>query len=514
MDDTVISKALEQKYILQGSLLEFTRTFYTLRTNRLFKLSDPGGRESHFLTICRALVNVIRGKTRRLIINVPPRYGKTELLIHFVAWAMSQWPDSNFLYVSYSHSLAKKQTQTIREIMMLPHFAKLFGVQLKEDATAKDNFETTRGGSVYAAGAGGTITGRGAGIQGVDRFGGAIVIDDIHKPDEVTSDVMREGVIEWYGNTMMSRTNSPDTPIIFIGQRLHEADLPAMLIEDGSWTIVSLPALDEAGNALHPTMHDKIALRKMQNDQPYVYAAQYQQNPQPAGGGIFKPEWFPLLEYEPDIQLTFITVDSAETDKDYNDATVFSLWGLYLIKHGEIATGEYGLHWMDCIELRVEPKDLQAEFMQFYSQAMNYRVKPRSIIIEKKSTGTTLASTLSTLQGMHVMAIDRTKASGNKIARFLEMQPYVAKRYISLPKYGNHTPMCLEHMRKITANNTHRFDDICDTAYDATKVGLIDKTMRNFVSSSPESDAIIQQFARKFSREQSIRKSMYGDAGC
>ncbi len=93
-----------------SDLLLFTRTFFQVRTGRKFDLSQPPGRESHYVTIARALERVIQGKSKRLIINVPPRYGKTEMVIHFITWAMARFPNSNFLYVSYSLSLAKKQT--------------------------------------------------------------------------------------------------------------------------------------------------------------------------------------------------------------------------------------------------------------------------------------------------------------------------------------------------------------------------------------------------------------------
>jgi hypothetical protein len=70
-----MDKLTEERLKLQGSLLYFTQMFYRLRTGRLFELSEPPGRESHFITICRELTKVARGETKRLIINVPPRYG-------------------------------------------------------------------------------------------------------------------------------------------------------------------------------------------------------------------------------------------------------------------------------------------------------------------------------------------------------------------------------------------------------------------------------------------------------
>ena len=65
---------------------------------------------------------------------------------------------------------------------------------------------------------------------------------------------------------------------------------------------------------------------------------------------------------EPEILKTFIVCDSAETDKTYNDATVFSFFGIYKIKVKNVDIGLLGLHWIDCQELRVEPKDLKESF--------------------------------------------------------------------------------------------------------------------------------------------------------
>lgn len=465
---------------LSLSLLKFVKYFYFLRTGRRFDLSSPVGRESHYLTICRALIRVMKGECRRLIINVPPRYGKTEILIHFVAWAMAQFPDCNFLYVSYSVGLAKKQTKTIRQILNMPEYRDIFGVWMSNDSMAQGNFETEKGGSVYAAGADGEITGRGAGIKGSGRFGGCIVIDDIHKPSEVNSDVIRQSVNDWYFNTLQSRLNEPsETPIIFIGQRLHEDDLAGNLINSGDWETIIIPALDAVGNPLHPQMHSKAALLKMQETMPYVFSSQYQQDPLPAGGGIFKPEWFYLMDDDPEIITTFITADTAETAKDYNDATVFSFFGLYRIAHDGITTDLYGIHWINCVELFIEPKDLENEFTQFYSGCMRYPVKPRIAAIEKRSTGVTLLSTLKNFRGLQILDIERTKASGSKTTRFLEIQPYVASKQVSLIRDAKHTPIVMEHMRKITANDSHKRDDICDTLYDGIKLGIIDNVILN-----------------------------------
>lgn len=348
-------------------------------------------------------------------------------------------------------------------------------MELKHDTTAKDNFETVQNGSVYGVGAHGGITGRGAGLKQAMRWGGCVVIDDIHKPEESSSDVVREKVNDWYYNTLQSRINSPHTPIILIGQRVHEDDLTSRLIESGEFETLILKAIDEAGNVLYPQMHDLQTLNKMKEIMPYDFAAQYQQDPQPAGGGIFKKEWFVLHEYEPKIIDTFITADTAETDKDYNDATVFSFFGVYRILQNGIDSGIYGLHWLNCWELRIEPRELQTYFLDFYAQCMTHPVKPRIAYIEEKSTGTTLVSILKKMQGLQVIGLKRDGSSGSKTERFLRCQEYVGSKRISLPMYSKHTDMCIKHMSKITANNSHAHDDIADTLADAIKVALIDE---------------------------------------
>ena len=140
-------------------------------------------------------------------------------------------------------------------------------------------------------------------------------------------------------------------------------------------------------------------------------------------------------------------------------------------------TGEMGLHWLDCVEIRIEPKDLKASFLDFYANCSLHYKPPLLAAIEKKSTGVTLVSVLRELRGMQIREIERTKASGSKTQRFLEIQPYVASKRISFTENARHKDMCINHMTKITANNSHRNDDIIDTLADGIRIALIEKTL-------------------------------------
>lgn len=468
--------------MLRGSLLEFTRFFYKILTGRDFIVSCPMGRESHHVTISKALTSAARLEilNHRLLINVSPGSGKSTMLAMWVAWTLANHPDARFLYISYSKVLAAKHTETIKRIMQLAHYNYLFDVRIRHDSKAREYFQTTGGGAVAAFGSGGAITGQDAGLPGLPRFSGAVIIDDAHKPDEVHSDTIRQSVIDNYRETIQQRARGINVPFIFIGQRLHEDDLAAYLIngKDGyDWHKVILKSIDDTGNALYPSVDTLDKLLKKQETDPYVFASQYQQDPIPAGGALFKPEWFAILDEEPKCIQTFITADTAETDKSWNDATVFSLWGIYEIESVGKKTGALGLHWIDCVETRIEPKDLKGAFMEFYSNAMLYPIPPMISAIEKKSTGVTLVSTLQDVRGMQIRNIERNRSSGSKSERFLQIQPYVASKLISFSRGARHMDMCINHMSKITANNTHRFDDIADTLSDAIRLALIEKSL-------------------------------------
>jgi predicted phage terminase large subunit-like protein len=509
VEDTAVLSAK-----LKGSLREFTEYFYPLLTGRKFIISLPTGRESHHVTICRALTSASRLEipNHRLLINVSPGSGKSTLLAMWVAWTMSSYPDSRFLYISYSKVLAAKHTETIKRIMQLPIYNYLFGVKIRHDSKAREYFQTTAGGAVAAFGSGGAITGQDAGLPGLERFSGAVIIDDAHKPDEVHSDTIRLSVIENYRETIQQRPRGINVPYIFIGQRLHEDDLAAYLIasKDGyQWHEVILKSIDEAGNALYPEVDPLQKLLKKQETDPYVFASQYQQNPIPAGGALFKPDWWVMLDEEPQVIYSFITADTAETSKSWNDATAFSFFGIYEIESYGKRTGQYGLHWIDTIETRIEPKDLKGAFLDFWQECMRYPCPPQLVAIEKKSTGGTLLSLLDEIRTVRIIDIPRTREQGNKTKRFLEVQPYIAERRVSFPSLGRHVKLCIDHMSKITANETHRWDDIADTLADGIRMALIDKSLITAKINPIDYNQVANSLTTHQNRVNKLRQSAY-----
>jgi predicted phage terminase large subunit-like protein len=424
-------------------------------------------------------------------------------------------PACNFIYISYSQELAAEQTAMIKQIMTSPQYVYLFDVHIAKDTKAKDHFATTVGGHVAAFGAAGGITGRNAGLPDCPIFSGAVVIDDAHKPDEVYSDTKREKVIKNYIDTIRQRPRGKNVPIIFIGQRLHEDDLAAFFIDGKDirpWRLLVLPALDDAGNALYPEVHDKEYLLELKEKSPYVFYSQFQQQPNPAGGSVFQKNWFLELDKEPPFLLTFLTADTAETSNTANDPTAISFLGLYEIEVFGKKTGDLGLHVIDVLEEWIEAKDLQERFIEFWFECSRHTKPPFVAAIEKKSTGVTLCGTLDSIQGIKIREVKRTKADGSKAVRYLEMQPYAASKRITVTRGARHVDKFKTHMSKITLNDAHRHDDICDTIYDGVKIGLIDKSLYGIAIQQQKStgDDVMNSIAQQMQRQQMARMNRNG----
>lgn len=277
-------------YSIKNDTLFATQYFFRQNEGRSFNVGD------HHKRIAAALDRVFAGECRRLIINCPPRYSKTEMAVKaFIAKGLALNPASKYIHLSYSASLALDNSERTKDIVASDWYQELFPyVQIKPDSKAKQKWYTTAGGGVYATSSAGQVTGFGAGLVEEDfpnednahKWGGAIIIDDPLKPEDAFSPVIRNKVNDRFENTIRSRVNSRNTPIIVIMQRLHRDDLAGYLqsLEPDEWEVLSLPALsvDSEGHevALYPFKHTVEELHKIQAVNRFVFETQYQQNPQ------------------------------------------------------------------------------------------------------------------------------------------------------------------------------------------------------------------------------------------
>ncbi len=274
--------------------LFFTRYFFKKRQKRKFVVNW------HHKQIAEKLDKVYSGEIKKLIVRIPPRYGKTELAVkNFIAKGLAINPQSKFIHLSYSSGLALDNSEEVRDFITDEHYSSVFPyVNLSTSSKAKNKWYTTEGGGVYATATGGQITGFGAGkvdeeelndaldeLKKSNTFAGAIVIDDPLKPDDADSELKRERVNHRFENTIRSRVNSRNTPIIIIGQSVHERDLAGYLIEQepDEWDVLTLPAIlnedQEDECALWEFKQTLEELKKIKEADKRTFNTQYQQNP-------------------------------------------------------------------------------------------------------------------------------------------------------------------------------------------------------------------------------------------
>lgn len=325
-----------------SSTLNFTRYFF----KQLYKRKFVVGR--HHILIAEALDRVFRGESTRLIINIAPRFGKTELAVkNFIAMGLALNPRAKFIHLSYSDGLARDNSCGVQAIIRDPQYMRLFPAT-RPTSRNSQKWSTTAGGGLYAVSSAGQVTGFGAGLgdneetaelsQEIDElnavnpgtFGGAIVIDDPIKPDDARSELVRNKVNQKFETTIRNRVNSRNTPIIIIMQRLDIDDLCGYLqrIEPEQWEVLSLPALytDDQGKeqALWPFKMNTEELHKLRDLAPWVFETQYMQNPQPLTGLMYERP-FKTYDALPVTRRHIIKayVDTADTGDDYLCAIIY-----------------------------------------------------------------------------------------------------------------------------------------------------------------------------------------------
>ncbi|WP_290386507.1 phage terminase large subunit [uncultured Muribaculum sp.] len=310
-----------RSWILSDSL-HFARYF--------FKLMNGGKRfvvGKHHRMICDKLNDVLTGKTRRLIINIAPRYSKSELVSrNFIAMGLAINPAAKFIHLSYSGDLALGNSVAVKDIVKSEDYQRLFGVEIAVGTDTKSQWNTTKGGGLYATSSLGQVTGFGAGAIENEgeawQFGGAIVIDDPIKPADALSDNNREAVNLHFETTIRNRVNSRNTPIIIIMQRLHEHDLCGYLmeLEPDEWEVLSVPCIsyneDGEEEALWPFKHTIEELHKIESANQFVFDTQYMQNPKPLEGLMYsKLRTYEVLPMEQSIRKNY--TDTADKGADF-----------------------------------------------------------------------------------------------------------------------------------------------------------------------------------------------------
>lgn len=278
-----------------------------------------------------------------LVINIAPRFGKTQFtVIDWMARCIALNDRAKFIHLSYSDELALKNSADARELVGMPEYQELWPVQIKPDSDSKKKWYTTNGGGVYATSAGGQVTGFGAGsLADVDTvvddefaewfeetahaddglFYGAIIIDDPIKVDDAYNEKARDDTNQRLINTIMSRRNSRNTPIVVVMQRLHPEDMSGFILSGATGEPVyhlCVTSLDENEESVWPAKHTTEELLRMRRTSRSMFMAQHMQDPSPDEGTFFqisKIKRFRLGE-EPTRLVKYGAGDFAVTEDD------------------------------------------------------------------------------------------------------------------------------------------------------------------------------------------------------
>lgn len=280
----------------------------------------------HHRLIADCLQDVLNGEVKKLIVTVPPRHGKSELIsTKFATYYLSKNPDKRVIVSSYSGELAQTFGSNARDIMNEVVYKHMFPeVTLVEDSQAKhdwklryrDDDKWVKGGGYYSVGVGGSTTGKGANL---------FIIDDPFKDwEEARSPTIRNKVWNWYNSVAESRLEK-NAAVIIVMTRWHEDDLVGRLLEvEDDWVVVSLPALAEEdghyrkkGESLWPNKYTSEHFEKIKKKDIVLFNCIYQQNPIQETGMVFKKEWITEYVDDPVGQMDIkIVVDPAISKKD------------------------------------------------------------------------------------------------------------------------------------------------------------------------------------------------------
>lgn len=410
--------------------------------------------------------DVMAGRQPRLLIQAPPRSGKSELFSRrFPAWAFGQNPDLQMIAASYSADLSSRMNRDVQRIIDSQEYSEIFPkTSFSQDSQASVNsgknirnseiFEIANHAGAYrSAGVGGGITGMGADI--------AIIDDPVKDAKEANSQTVRDSVWDWYTTTFYTRL-SPKSGILLGMTRWHEDDLAGRLIDEMSkggdqWRIVSFPAIAEQdeenrkeGDALHPERYniehlDKI--RKAVGTQ--TWNALYQQRPSSKGGDIIKGKWFKRYSHKPRFSRVIIVADTAQKTKEHNDYSVLIVAGLSL---------DGGIYIIDLIRGKWEAPELESKVSDVWSKYRSMDVS--CLYVEDKSSGTSLIQSIQRKQNIPVVGV---QVDTDKYTRVLGIQGYVESGYVYLPENAEWVADFIDECEKFTATDSHKHDDQVDT---------------------------------------------------
>jgi len=344
---------------------------------------------------------VASGEIKRLIINMAPRHTKSEFASNFLpAWMIGKQPDLKIIQATHNAELAVRFGRKAKTLMDSEEYKQVFNTRLREDSKAAGKWETDQGGEYYAAGVGGSITGRGADL---------LIIDDPHSEQDAMNMASFDRVYEWYTSGPRQRLQ-PGGRIILVMTRWNVADLTGKLQraqkepKADQWEVIEFPAILPSGNPVWPEYWKLEELESVKASVSITkWNAQYQQNPTAEEGSIIKREWWKQWPKEqlPPLAHVIQSYDTAFLKKETADYSAITTWGVFYPNEEE----EANIILLDVVKDRFEFPELRRKAKEQYDYW-----EPETVIVEAKASGLPLTYEL---RKMGIPVINFTPSRGN-----------------------------------------------------------------------------------------------------
>lgn len=404
----------------------------------------------HHDEIINLIMQIEAREVPNAVVNIPPRYGKTELcVVLWICWTMIRNPAAQFIHASYSDELALKNSATIRAILASDCIQRHWQVKMRSGTDSKGLWLTEQGGGLLAGAAGGRITGFGAGTTSWnegDDFDGAIILDDPLKPDDALSEPLRKSVNERLSGTFHSRKNHPKVPILIVMQRLHDDDASACALRGDimgeKFKSLAIPAISNDNVPLWERKHNLATLEAMRASNSYVFAGQYMQQPAPIGGGIIKAVWFGAYDDLDSFDYVVHSWDTAFKADQHNDPSACTVWG---VKQGKV-------YLVDVLNKRMEYPELKRAIVD-----MHIKYPASHILIEDKASGQSLLQEM--LYHTHLPVIP-VNPVGDKLTRAVTSTAIMESGRIYLPR---NAPWLADYQHQLCTFPNAQHDDMVDS---------------------------------------------------
>ena len=383
----------------------------------------------HHALMAQKFEDIANGKSKRLIINMPPRHTKSEFASYLLpAWYLGRYPDRKIIQCSNTAELAVGFGRKVRNLVDSEPYAKIFpNVALRSDSKAAGRWATNANGDYFAIGVGGTVTGKGADL---------LIIDDPHSEQEAAlasnDPSVFDKVFEWYTSGPRQRLQ-PGGSIVIVMTRWAKRDLTGKICQsiidrDGEvWDMISLPAILPNGRPLWPEFWSFKELDALRDELPLPkWQAQYQQDPTSEEGAIVKREWWKEWDHERPPQCNFIiqSWDTAFTKNERSDYSACTTWGVF---YKDEDVNDVNIILLDAFKERMEFPQLKERAFQMYKEW-----EPDACIVEAKASGAPL---IFEMRRMGVPVQEYTPTRGNdKISRVNAISDLFASGKVWCPR--------------------------------------------------------------------------------